>query len=83
MKMWLSCNLDIDEQDYFLVNESLECKPPPRGCHRSALPMLVEKQVSEHGIDAALLRISDWKLITRLGENIDINLKKGLVQVLV
>lgn len=38
--------------------------------------MLVEKQVSEHWVDAALLRIFDWKLTTNLGDNIHMNLKK-------
>lgn len=43
MKMWLNCNLDIDEQDYFFVNESPEYKLTWEATTRPVFSMLVEK----------------------------------------
>ena len=73
--MGLSCNAARDKRNYFLVNESPECKPHPRGCQQ-VFPVLVERQVSERSVDATLLRIFDWKLTTSLGENVPIHQKK-------
>lgn len=76
MKMWLNCNLDKDEQDCSLVNESLECKHISQAVTDQC--WWRNRSQNTDWVDDTV-RIFDGKLTISLGESMHVNLQKGLV----